>query len=196
MISAPEGWFSVPWPPSRPFNKDAIFTSSRSSRYRSHGRPFTLFAHAHTKVTLVLLSNYIFGNKMAEELEVGKCGPICQHPGCWQTSPHAGHPQHKDTEYMRFLSELFLRKKELKLLQEAKARDGECKVHDSKQPHTHVFYEHDCLFTQGMHSSTHTSDGLPTLKVHSMDQEIMEGKIRLSGKRRSKTLPPLKISTR
>ena len=79
---------------------------------------------------VALLGNEVFRNKMADELEVSKCGPLCQHPGCWQTRTQAGHSQHKDTEYMRFLSELLLRKNELKRLQEPKASDCEfCTYH-------------------------------------------------------------------
>lgn len=59
---------------------------------------------------------------MADGVPVSRCGPLCQHPGCWHTTAHAGHGQHKDTEYTRFLSELLLRKKELKRLQ---TREGE-----------------------------------------------------------------------
>ena len=66
---------------------------------------------------------------MADELEVSKCGPLCQHPGCWQTNKQADHSQHKDTEYMRFLSELLLRKNELKRLQEPKPSDGELELY-------------------------------------------------------------------
>jgi hypothetical protein len=46
----------------------------------------------------------------------------------------------------------------------------------------------------GLHS-TRTSDGLPTLKVQSINQKLLEGRGSVQ-RRRSKTLPPLKISTR
>lgn len=46
----------------------------------------------------------------------------------------------------------------------------------------------------GLHS-TRTSDGLPTLKVQSINQKLLEGR-GSTQRRRSKTLPPLKISTR
>ena len=59
---------------------------------------------------------------MADGVPVSRCGPLCQHPGCWHTTAHVGHGQQKDTEYTRFLSELLLRKKELKRLQN---REGE-----------------------------------------------------------------------
>lgn len=59
---------------------------------------------------------------MADGVPVSRCGPLCQHPGCWYTAAHVGYGQHKDTEYMRFFSELLSRKKELKRLQ---TREGE-----------------------------------------------------------------------
>ena len=60
---------------------------------------------------------------MADGVPASRCGPICQHPGCWHTSTQDGYVQHKDTGCAQFLSELLLRRKELKRLQ---TRDGEC----------------------------------------------------------------------
>ena len=66
-------------------------------------------------------------------------------------------------------------------------------IYDSQSAlHDHTFII--TIIGAGLHS-TRTSDGLPTLKVQSINQKLLEGR-GSAQRRRSKTLPPLKISTR
>lgn len=59
----------------------------------------------------VLLSNRDIVNKMATEgHEEGRCGPLCQHPGCWYSSERDRLKLLKCQGYFHYLAGLLLKR--------------------------------------------------------------------------------------
>ena len=54
----------------------------------------------------------------------GRCGPICQHPGCWQPVDKQKIDKNKFTGYIEYLNNVVAKRKSRKVIEKPPLNDG------------------------------------------------------------------------